>query len=197
MAERSATITRQTKETAIELALDLDGSGKVEVDTGIGFLDHMLDHLGKHSLSDLTVRAHGDLEVDPHHTVEDVGICLGQALAKALGDKAGIRRYGAASVPMDEALANVSLDLSGRGGLVFNVRFTGDKIGELDTQLLQELLGAVARSAALTLHVNVPYGVNDHHIAEAIFKAVAHALRAAKEIDPNRAGKIPSTKGSL
>ena len=197
MANRTATITRQTKETTIELTVDLDGSGQVEADTGIGFLDHMLDHLGKHSLTDLKVKADGDLGVDDHHTTEDVGICLGQALARALGDKAGIRRYGWASVPMDEALANVSLDLSGRAALAFNVRFTGDKIGAFDTQLVQEFLRALAHSAALNLHVNVPYGVNDHHVAEAIFKAVARALRVAKDIDPHRIGQVPSTKGSL
>ena len=197
MEHRTATITRRTKETAIELAVDLDGRGTVEARTGVGFLDHMLDHLGKHSLSDLTVRATGDVHVDDHHTVEDIGIVLGQALAKALGDKAGIRRYGSASVPMDETLAEVAIDLSGRPAMVFQVDFTGDKIGTFDTQLVEEFLRALTNATGMNLHVRVPYGVNDHHIAEAIFKAVAQALRQAKSVDPDRAGEIPSTKGSL
>ena len=194
---RSATIQRKTRETQITLKLDLDGSGKVSADTGVGFLDHMLDHLGRHSLCDLDVRAAGDRHVDDHHTTEDVGICLGQALAKALGDKAGIRRYGAASVPMDEALANVAIDLSGRPAVVFNVRFGGPKIGAFDTQLVEEFLRRLASVAGMNLHVNVPYGSNDHHVAEAIFKALAQALRQAKAIDPDQAGQVPSTKGSL
>lgn len=197
MSDRTATIKRETKETRIELTLDLDGSGQVRAETGIGFLDHMLDHLGRHSLSDLAVRAGGDLEVDDHHTVEDVGICLGQAIAQGLGDKAGIRRYGSASVPMDEALANVALDLSGRPAVVFRVSFASDKIGTFDTQLVEEFFRAVANHARLNLHVNVPCGTNDHHIAEAIFKAFAQAFRAAKAIDPRRPGDVPSTKGSL
>ena len=182
---RTATVERDTKETRIELTLDLDGSGKCDCRTGAGFLDHMLDHLAKHSLSDLTVRCTGDLEVDDHHTVEDVAICLGEALGEALGDKTGIRRYGAAKVPMEEALADVSIDLSGRAAVVF------------DTQLVEEFLRAFARAGAMNLHVVVPYGSNDHHIAEAIFKALAQALRAAKAIDPDRPGEVPSTKGSL
>lgn len=194
---RTATIKRETKETNIELTLDIDGGGKADVQTGVGFLDHMLDHLAVHSLSDLTVRARGDLEVDDHHTTEDVAICLGEALANCLGDKAGICRYGSASVPMDEALANVSLDLSGRPAVVFNVNFTGGKIGTFDTQLIEEFLRRLAQVAGINLHVNVPAGTNDHHIAEAIFKAVAQALRQAKAIDPNRKGEIPSTKGKL
>ena len=197
MKHRKATIERKTKETRIKLTLDLDGSGKVDAQTGVGFLDHMLDHLGKHSLSDLTVKAAGDLQVDDHHTTEDVGICLGQALAKALGDKAGVCRYGSASVPMEEALANVSVDLSGRPAVVFNVRFTGDKIGTFDTQLVEEFLRRLAVTGAISLHINVPYGTNDHHIAEAIFKAFAQALAQAKAIDPARKGDIPSTKGTL
>lgn len=194
---RTAKIDRKTKETAITLTLSLDGSGKVESRTGVGFLDHMLDHLGKHSLCDLSVTAKGDLQVDDHHTTEDVAICLGQALAQALGDKAGIRRYGWASVPMDESLANVALDLSGRPAIVFNVRFGGPKIGTFDTQLVEEFIRRFATVAGMNLHVNVPYGGNDHHVAEAIFKAIAQALRQAKEVDPARAGQIPSTKGSL
>lgn len=197
MANRTASISRETKETTVEVAVDLDGSGEVRAETGVGFLDHMLAHLGKHSLTDLTVRAAGDLDVDAHHTTEDVGIALGRAIAKALGEEAGIRRYGWASVPMDEALAGAAIDLSGRAALVFNVRFAGDKIGEFDTQLVGEFLRALAHAGGMTLHVNAPYGVNDHHVAEAIFKAVAQALRAAKEIDPARGGEVPSTKGSL
>lgn len=197
MATRTATVTRKTKETRIEVTLDLDGAGRVSAQTGVGFLDHMLDHLGVHSGCDLTVKAAGDLHVDDHHTTEDVALCLGEALAKALGDKAGIRRFGWAMVPMDEALAEVALDLSGRAVLVFGVRFTGDKIGSFDTQLVEEFLRRLATKAGLTLHVNVPYGSNDHHVAEAIFKALAHALRTAKQIDPNRAGQVPSTKGTL
>ena len=194
---RSATIRRKTKETRIEVTLDLDGTGNVQASSGVGFLDHMLDHLGKHSLCDITVQAQGDLRVDEHHTCEDVGICLGQALGQALGDKAGIRRYGWACVPMDDALAQVSLDLSGRAWLVFNVRFTGQKIGTFDTQLVEEFLRRLATTAGMNLHVNVPYGSNDHHIAEAIFKALAQALRVAKSLDPQRQGEIPSTKGAL
>ena len=197
MSKRTATIRRDTKETKVQVTLDLDGSGSAEVRTGVGFLDHMLDHFGKHGMLDLTIQSEGDLHVDDHHTAEDVGICLGQAIAKALGDKAGIRRFGSASVPMDEALASVSMDLSGRAVLVFNVRFTGDKIGTFDTQLVEEFCRALAAHAGMNLHVNVPYGANDHHVAEALFKALAQAFRAAKEIDPARRGQVPSTKGSL
>jgi imidazoleglycerol-phosphate dehydratase len=197
MKSRTATINRKTKETDITLALSLDGVGRVEAATGIGFLDHMLDHLGKHSLCDLKVSARGDLHVDDHHTCEDVAICLGEALKEALGDKAGIHRYGSASVPMEEALANVSLDLSGRAAVVFLVPFSGDKIGTFDVQLIEEFLRRLAVTAGMNLHVHVPYGTNDHHIAEAIFKALAQALRQAKAIDPARRGDVPSTKGSL
>jgi len=197
MNARKSTISRKTKETQIELTLDLDGTGRVAAATGVGFLDHMLDHLGKHSLSDLSVRASGDVQVDDHHSVEDVAICLGEALKEALGDKAGIRRYGWASVPMEESLANVALDLSGRAAGVFNVNFVGDKIGTFDVQLIEEFLRRLGCVAEMNLHVNVPYGTNDHHIAEAIFKAFAQALRAAKSADPDRAGQVPSTKGTL
>ncbi len=197
MSNRKATIKRQTKETEIELTLDMDGTGKVTGETGVGFLDHMLDHLSKHSVSDLTVKARGDLQVDDHHTVEDVAICLGEALKQALGDKGGICRYGSASVPMEEALAEVSLDLSGRSAFVFNVNFTSDKIGTFDVQLIEEFLRRLTDVAGINLHVSVPYGSNDHHIAEAIFKAVAQSLRQAKRIDPDRKGEIPSTKGTL
>jgi len=197
MRNRRAGIQRKTKETEIELAVDLDGTGIVDARTGIGFLDHVLEHLGKHSLTDLVVVAKGDLQVDDHHTTEDVALCLGQAVAEAVGDKAGIRRYGAATVPMDDSLAEVALDLSGRPALVFNVTFTGDKIGTFDTQLVEEFLRRLAATAGINLHVNVPYGTNDHHTAEAIFKAFAQAFRVAKEIDPARKGDIPSTKGIL
>jgi len=197
MDHRTATITRQTKETTIELSIDLDGTGTVEATTGVGFFEHMLDHLGKHSVSDLTVRATGDTHIDDHHTVEDVGIVLGAALAEALGEKRGIRRYGSARVPMDEALAEATIDLSGRAAFVFRATFTGGKIGTFDTQLVEEFLRAFSHAAHMNLHVAVPYGTNDHHIAEAVFKAVAQALRHAKEIDPARADQIPSTKGSL
>jgi len=197
MAHRKAKIQRKTRETDIELLLDLDGEGKVEASTGIGFLDHMLDHLGKHGLCDLAVRAKGDLEVDDHHTCEDVALCLGEALKQALGDKAGIHRYGSASVPMDEALADVSLDLSGRAAVVFDVSFTSDRIGTFDVQLIEEFLRRFAGAAGINLHVHVPHGTNDHHIAEAIFKAFARSLRQAKAVDPDRKGQVPSTKGSL
>jgi len=197
MSKRSAHVLRETKETKIELTVNLDGAGEVEAGTGVGFLDHMLDHLGAHSLMDLTVQAAGDLEVDDHHTCEDVAICLGQALAEALGDKAGIQRYGSASVPMDQTLAEVSLDLSGRAAVVFNAQFSGDKIGTFDVQLVEEFLRRLATVAGMSLHVNVPYGDNDHHIAEAIFKGVAQALRIAKTVDPQREGRVPSTKGTL
>jgi imidazoleglycerol-phosphate dehydratase len=197
MSSRIAQIARKTNETDIELSLDLDGTGSVDASTGVGFLDHMLDHLGKHSLCDLRVRATGDLDVDDHHTVEDVAIALGEALTSALGDKAGICRYGSARVPMDEALADVALDLSGRAAFVWNVSFSGDKIGTFDTQLVQEFLSRLASVAGMNLHVNVPYGANDHHMAEAIFKALAQALRQAKTIDPQRQGSVPSTKGRL
>jgi imidazoleglycerol-phosphate dehydratase len=194
---RTATIQRKTSETDIELTLTLDGSGQTDVDTGVGFLDHMLDHLGKHSLCDLRVRAAGDTHIDDHHTVEDVAICLGEALDKALADKAGICRYGSARVPMDEALAEVTLDLSGRAAIAWRVRFASGKIGTFDAQLIEEFLRRLATVAKMNLHVEVPYGSNDHHIAEAIFKALAQALRQAKAIDPDRRGQVPSTKGSL
>lgn len=193
---RKATIERKTKETDIRLALNLDGMGQSRIKTGIGFLDHMLDHVARHGLLDLDVTAQGDLEVDDHHTVEDVFICLGQALGTALGDKAGINRYGFGVVPMDDALAEVAVDLSGRAALVFNAKFNRPRIGTFDVELVEEALAALARAAKLNLHVNVPYGKNNHHIAEAIFKALGRALRQAVEPDPRRKG-IPSTKGVL
>ncbi|MCK4275041.1 MAG: imidazoleglycerol-phosphate dehydratase HisB [Phycisphaerae bacterium] len=197
MGQRKATIKRKTTETQVEVSVNLDGTGSTRISTGVGFLDHMLDHLGTHSLTDLIVKGSGDLHVDDHHTTEDVAICLGEALAEALGDKAGIYRYGSASAPMEETLAEVAVDLSGRAAVIFNVKFTGDKIGTFDTQLIEEFLRRLAAVAGMNLHVNVAYGSNDHHIAEAIFKAFAQALRRAKQIDPDRAGQIPSTKGAL
>ncbi len=197
MNNRTAEIKRKTKETQIELTLNLDGDGQVNCETGVGFLDHMIDHLGKHSMTDIELKARGDLHVDYHHTTEDVAMCLGEALAETLGDKAGIRRYGWASVPMEDALAEVAVDLSGRAAVVFNASFVGGKIGEFDTQLIEEFLRRLAVTCGMNLHVNVPYGSNDHHIAEAIFKAFAQALRRAKAPDPDRPGQVPSTKGSL
>jgi imidazoleglycerol-phosphate dehydratase len=194
---RSAQLSRSTSETKIELSINLDGTGRSSVRTGVGFFDHMLDLLSRHSLIDLTVTADGDLHVDQHHTVEDVGIVLGQCVEKALGDKRGIYRYGSATVPMDESLASVTIDLSGRPAFVFNVKFTGDAIGNFAVELVEEFLKALATSARMNLHVNVPYGTNNHHIAEAVFKALARALRQAIEIDPRRADDVPSTKGSL
>src|SRR5580658_6483599 len=193
---RRAEISRQTKETRVRVELNLDGAGRTEPRTGVGFFDHMLDLLGRHSLIDLTVEAEGDLQIDAHHTVEDVGIVLGQAIEKAVGDKRGIYRYGWAIVPMDESLAQVAVDLSGRPAFVFNARFNGSSIGSFPTELVDEFWKAVATSAKMNLHVTVPYGTNNHHIAEAIFKAAAKALRQAVSFDP-RNDEVPSTKGSL
>lgn len=195
-AGRRATISRATKETRIELTLDLDGTGSVKAETGVGFFDHMLDHIGRHGLFDLSVTAKGDLQVDDHHTVEDVGICLGEAIAQAVGDKRGIRRYGFFMLPMEEALAQVAVDLSGRAAIEYRAKYRGSKIGTFDVQLVEEFLRAVALNARMNLHVVVPYGTNSHHIAEAIFKAFGKALRMAAEPDP-RETAIPSTKGTL
>ena len=194
--DRTANITRQTKETKVELAINLDGRGDATISTGVGFFDHMLDLLSRHSLIDLDVTADGDLQVDAHHTVEDVGIVLGQAIEKAVGDKRGIHRYGWAIVPMDESLAQVAVDLSGRAAFVFNVTFTGPTIGDFQTELVEEFLKALSSNARMNLHVTVPYGSNNHHIAEAVFKATARALRQAVGRDPRGDG-VPSTKGSL
>lgn len=193
---RVAEISRQTKETKIKLSLNLDGTGRCTVETGIGFFDHMLDLLSRHSLIDLSVHAEGDLDVDAHHTVEDVGIVLGQALEKALADKKGIFRYGWAIVPMDESLAQVAIDLSGRPAFVYSVPLKGAKIGTFDAELVAEFFKALSTSAKMNLHITVPYGQNNHHIAEAIFKATAKALRQAVTADP-RNSDVPSTKGSL
>jgi imidazoleglycerol-phosphate dehydratase len=194
---RIASLSRTTTETDISLTLNLDGSGKADIATGIGFLDHMLTALARHGLFDLTVRAKGDLHIDFHHTTEDVGIVLGQAFAKALGDKRGIRRFGHGVVPMDEALVDAAVDISGRPYLAWNVSFQRPKIGEMDTELFEEFFRALAFNALVTLHVTMRAGVNAHHVAEASFKATARALRAACEMDPRAAGEIPSTKGAL
>jgi len=194
---RTAEITRATSETAITVRLTLDGSGQAEVATGIGFLDHMLTAFARHALVDLAVQATGDLHIDFHHTTEDVGIVLGQALAEAVGDKRGIRRYGHAVVPMDEALVDAALDLSGRPFLAWSVAFERDKIGEMDTELFEEFFRALAMNGLMTLHVTQRAGRNAHHVAEACFKAVARAVRAATEADPRAPGAIPSTKGAL
>jgi len=196
MAERKAVVERQTKETAVRVELALDGAGTTDVRAGVGFLDHMLDLLGKHARLDLTVQASGDTEIDDHHTVEDIGIALGQAIDQALGDRAGITRFGQAAVPMDEALAQVAIDLSGRGFLVLNADFGQEKIGSFDVSLVREFLQALASNARMTLHINAPYGDDGHHITEAIFKALARALAKAVSIDP-RVDGVPSTKGVL
>lgn len=194
---RSATITRTTAETDITVTLNLDGSGAYDNRTGVGFFDHMLDQLARHSLIDMTVRATGDLHIDDHHTVEDTGIALGQALAQALGDKRGIRRYGAFHLAMDDALVRAALDLSGRPFLVWNLDFPSAKIGGFDTELVREFFQALSTHGGITLHVDRLHGINSHHIAEAAFKAVARALREAVEPDPRMAGSLPSTKGAL
>ena len=194
---RQATIERTTRETRISAAINLDGSGRSDIATGIGFLDHMLEQLSRHSLIDITLRATGDLHIDFHHTTEDSGIVLGQAVARALGDRRGISRYGEATIPMDETLSRVALDVSGRPYLVWRVGFTRDKLGDMDTELFREWFQAFAQAAGITLHVETLYGVNNHHIIESCFKALARALRRAVAIDPRQAGAIPSTKGSL
>ena len=194
---RRAEIARATSETDIRIALELDGSGKAEVATGVGFLDHMLTALARHAMLDLTVAAKGDLHIDDHHTTEDVGIVLGQAIRQALGDKRGIRRFGHALLPMDEALAEAAMDISGRPFLAWSVPFQRPKIGSFDTELVEEFFRALAFNAGVTLHVTLKAGTNAHHVAEACFKAVARALRMAVENDPRAAGAIPSTKGSL
>ncbi len=194
---RQASIERNTTETRIRLRLDLDGGGHYAVATGIGFLDHMLEQLSRHSLIDLELEAKGDLHIDAHHTTEDSGIAVGQALAQALGERKGIRRYGSALVPMDETLTRVALDLSGRPYLVWKVRFDRDKVGDMDTELFKEWFQAFANAAGATLHVETLYGENNHHIVESCFKALARALREAVEIDPRKADAVPSTKGTL
>lgn len=194
---RSATIERNTKETKISVTVNLDGTGVYDVKTGIGFLDHMLEQLSRHSLMDLTVRAEGDLHIDNHHTTEDTGIAVGEAVAKALGERRGIVRYGHAYIPMDETLTRVALDISGRPYFVWNVEFSKPKLGDMDTELFREWFQAFAFAAGMTLHVENLYGVNNHHIVESCYKGLARALRTAIDIDPRKAGDIPSTKGTL
>ena len=194
---RQATITRNTAETQIEVTLDLDGTGTYDNQTGVGFFDHMLDQLSRHSLIDMTIRATGDLHIDDHHTVEDTGIAIGQALVAALGDKKGIRRYGNFLLAMDDSLVRAALDLSARPFLVWNVEFPSEKIGSFDTELVREFFQALSTHGGITLHVDRLHGLNSHHIAEAAFKAVARALREAVEPDPRMAGVLPSTKGAL
>ena len=194
---RTATLSRKTAETEIALTLNLDGSGMAEVDSGIGFLDHMLTAFARHGLFDLTVRAAGDLHIDCHHTTEDIGIVLGRAFAEAIGEKRGIRRFGHALVPMDEALAEAAVDISGRGLLVWDVTFERERLGEMDTELFEEFFRAFATNALVTLHVTRRAGRNTHHVVESAFKATARALRVAAETDPRAGDVIPSTKGSL
>ncbi len=194
---RTATIARKTAETDIDIDIDIDGTGAYDNQTGVGFFDHMLDQLSRHALIDMKIRATGDLHIDDHHTVEDTGIALGQALAQALGDKRGIRRYGACALPMDDAQVRAALDLSGRPYLVWNVDMPAAKIGTFDTELVREFFQAVATHGGITLHVDLIHGLNAHHIAEAAFKAVARALRDAVETDPRKGDTVPSTKGML
>jgi imidazoleglycerol-phosphate dehydratase len=194
---RRAAVKRRTKETAIKASVDLDGTGAYDVATGVGFLDHMIEQLARHSLIDITLKADGDLHIDQHHTTEDSGIALGQALAKALGDKKGIARYGFAYLPMDDTLTRVALDISGRSYLVWKVAFTRSKVGEMDTELFKEWFQAFAQHAGLTLHVETLYGENSHHIAETCYKALARALRQAVAIDERQGARVPSTKGQL
>ena len=194
---RKGSVKRKTKETDVEVAIDLDGQGRAQAETGIGFLDHMLDLLARHSRIDISVKAKGDLHIDHHHTTEDVGIALGQAVRQALGDMKGITRYADVHVPMDEALTRVALDISGRPFLVFRCEFVRDKVGSFDTELVQEWFQAFAVHSGITLHVETLYGDNNHHIVESSFKALARALRQAIEIDPRKSDAIPSTKGTL
>jgi len=195
--KRQASVSRKTKETAISVSVDLDGSGTSVISTGIGFLDHMLDQLSRHSLMDLRVEAKGDLHIDYHHTTEDTGIAIGEAVSKALGTRVGINRYGEATIPMDETLTRVALDASNRPYLIWKVNFSKPKLGEMDTELFKEWFQAFAQSAGLTLHVENLYGENNHHIVESCYKALARALRQAVEIDPRKSDAVPSTKGVL
>lgn len=195
---RTASITRKTKETEISVQINLDGTGQTDISTGVGFLDHMLDQLGRHGLIDLTVKTKGDLHIDAHHTVEDTALALGQALKEALGDKAGINRYGHAMVPMDECLSRVALDLSNRPFLVWNVNFTVERLGEqMETELFREFFQALSQAGGITYHAENIYGSNNHHIIESVFKATARALHMAVTVDPQAQGKLPSTKGTL
>ncbi|MBT4488693.1 MAG: imidazoleglycerol-phosphate dehydratase HisB [Rhodospirillaceae bacterium] len=194
---RQAKIERNTKETQITVSVNLDGTGSYEVDTGLGFLDHMLEQLSRHSLIDLSVKANGDLHIDGHHTTEDTGLAIGAAIREALGERTGIVRYGSALVPMDETLTRVALDLSDRPYLIWKVAFNRPKLGQMDTELFREWFQALSQAAGITLHVEVLYGENNHHMIESCFKALARSLRQAVEIDPRRADTVPSTKGVL
>jgi imidazoleglycerol-phosphate dehydratase len=194
---RTASIDRRTKETNISATVNLDGTGAYDIATGVGFLDHMLEQLARHGLFDITLKAEGDLHIDQHHTTEDSGIVLGQAFAQALGDKAGITRYGSCYLPMDETLTRVALDVSGRPFLVWKVDFSRSKVGEMDTELFREWFQAFAQNAGITLHVENLYGENNHHVAETCYKALARALRQAVAVDPRQSGRVPSTKGQL
>ena len=194
---RKARVERNTNETQIMVELNLDGTGVYDVETGVGFLDHMLEQLSRHSLMDLKVRAKGDLHIDFHHTTEDTGIAIGEAFAKALGDKKGINRYGSCLLPMDEALTRVALDISSRPYLIWNVDFNRDKIGDMDTELFREWFQGFAQAGGITLHVENLYGENNHHIVESAYKALARSLRVAIEVDPRKSDAIPSTKGTL
>jgi imidazoleglycerol-phosphate dehydratase len=194
---RTGDIQRRTAETDVHVAVDLDGSGKAEISTGVGFFDHMLELFARHSLIDVTARVKGDLHVDFHHTVEDTGIALGQAVLKAMGEKKGLTRYASLDLPMDETLTRVAVDVSGRPFLVFRTTFPAQKIGEFDTELVREFFQAFAMNAGLTLHVETLYGANAHHIAESCFKGLARALRSALAVDPREGGRVPSTKGAL
>lgn len=194
---RIATINRKTNETEIALSINLDGTGSYTIDTGIGFLDHMIDQLSRHSLIDMDIKAKGDLHIDCHHTAEDVGIALGQAFKTALGDKKGIGRYADVHLPMDETMTRAAVDVSGRPFFVWDVTFTRDKVGDFDTELFEEFFNAFAINAGITLHIANLYGTNNHHIAESCFKAVARVLRKAVEVDPRQADRVPSTKGTL
>lgn len=195
--ERTASVARKTVETDIEVQLNLDGTGKADFDTGLPFIDHMLDQVARHGMFDITIKARGDLHIDAHHSVEDIGITLGQAFAQAIGDKQGVRRYGHAYVPLDEALSRVVIDLSGRPGLEYEVDFPRARIGDMDVDLFREFFQGFANHAAATLHIDCLRGVNAHHIAETVFKAFGRALRMAVEMDPRMSGVIPSTKGAL
>jgi len=197
MTVRKAEVSRSTRETRIAVSVDIDGTGKAEIATGVGFFDHMLDQLSRHSLIDMTIRAEGDLHIDDHHTVEDTGIAIGQALAKAMGERRGIMRYASLDLAMDETLTRAAIDVSGRPWLVWNVPFSAPKIGTFDTELVREFFHALAQNAGVTLHVTNLHGVNNHHIAETCFKAVARVLRTALERDPRQPDAVPSTKGSL
>ncbi|WEX88685.1 imidazoleglycerol-phosphate dehydratase HisB [Sinorhizobium garamanticum] len=197
MPSRSGQVSRKTNETAVSVSVNIDGTGTSKIATGIGFFDHMLDQLSRHSLIDMEIKADGDLHIDDHHTVEDTGIALGQALAKALGDRRGITRYASIDLAMDETMTRAAVDVSGRPFLVWNVTFTSPKIGSFDTELVREFFQALAQHAGITLHIQNIYGANNHHIAETCFKSVARVLRTATEIDPRQAGRVPSTKGTL